>query len=728
MLFQFRYFVRYSLFAFYCAIAFSSAAFARLFTAQDDLNKSPAAIEANQLDYDSNEQVVSASGNVQVVQGKRRLDADGLSYDQKTDRITANGNIVLYEPDGTLVKANSVALQQNLTTGTIQDITVIFPDRSHATALNAVRVNDYLTDLHHATYTSCTVCYDEKTNAEKAPLWKIRAEKTSIDEKKESIKYKNARLEVYGVPVFYTPYFSHPTPNASSKSGFLIPKYENSSVFGTRVSTPFYISIAPNMDLTITPTITSKLNSILEGDYRHLIEKGEYELKTSITNPPRFNDQGQETEGHDIRGHIEGSGHFDISDHWTWGFRGSRATDDTYLRKYYYSFEDTLTATANATYTNDRNFAQVETITFQELQSTDDPGQTPLILPHIQGQWESKPGTYGDKYGLTTDALSLQRDNGTSSHRLSSTVYWQVPYITASGHKFEWKNSLRGDGYNVSNVVIPDEQNQFDGTQGRLIPQTELEWSYPLISRQENYRILVSPIIDVIASPYGGNSLRIPNEDSQDIEFSDVNLFSDDHFTGLDRVEEGPRVNYGLKANIDHDQYGYTNLLIGQTYQMKKNPQFDIESGLGNNQSDVVGRIAYSYNQVFDVAYQFRLDNKELTSNRNFIHTGINYNRVSFNMDYLSSHETFDNITGTSAKRELMAAGTKVQLDDRWAIAGTGNRDLEEGAWRSTRGDLIYDGDCVTLTFTLNRDFTRDRDIEPNTSVSFQVSLKNLTD
>ena len=82
---SFRSFVIYSAFALGSTLALHSIAFGRLFNDESDLGKVPAEIEANQLDYDTNSEIVTATGNVEVVQGTRKLNADGLSYDQKTD-------------------------------------------------------------------------------------------------------------------------------------------------------------------------------------------------------------------------------------------------------------------------------------------------------------------------------------------------------------------------------------------------------------------------------------------------------------------------------------------------------------------------------------------------------------------------------------------------------------------------------------------------------------------
>ena len=60
--------------------------------------------------YDDHLEIVTARGNVEVVQGDRTLLADSISYDRKTDVVTANGNISLLEPTGDVMFAERVEL------------------------------------------------------------------------------------------------------------------------------------------------------------------------------------------------------------------------------------------------------------------------------------------------------------------------------------------------------------------------------------------------------------------------------------------------------------------------------------------------------------------------------------------------------------------------------------------------------------------------------------------
>jgi LPS-assembly protein len=716
--------------AFIIIAAFLNTSYAQDYIDTDlkENSKKPAEIEADSMNYDEEARIVSAEGKVEITQGDIVLFADKVIYNQNTNVVKAKGNISLMEPGGNVLFADSIELKEDLKKGVIQNFRIKFIDDSRMWATKGERVNEKLTVLEDIHYTPCKQCNEDPS---KPPLWQVRAKKATIDEEKQRVKYNHAFFEIKGVPALYTPYISHPTPNAKRKSGFLIPKYSTDKIFGTTVKTPYYYNIAPNKDLTLTPIFTSKEGPILAGDYRHLFKSGEMEIKASITNPDKVDVNGNQISGREIRGHIEGNGDFRINDIWSWGFIGKRSTDDTYLEKYDFGEEDILTSRVFATAIKDRNYLHTESITFQGLRSNDDPGSTPLIIPSITSHYEKLTGFHGSRFIADANLLVLTRDDGVSSNRLSVKGGWNLPHITKSGHVFELKTSLRADGYFVDEVLEnPSNPNsrELDGPTSRFIPEAQIGWKLPVVNKIKDKQVFLEPTANFIVTPYGGNPDKIPNEDAQDIEFSDENLFDSNHFTGYDRIESGPRLNYGLRGRVTDANYGELSFLFGQNYHFKENNNFSSRTGLDGNFSDYVGRVGYQRDENFDLAYRFRVDDETFTVNRSAVTANVNIAPVKFNLDYLSVDENFDTTTSNfgNENRELIIAGSSLDINKEWNISGSGHRDLEDGEWVYTKANLLYKGNCVDVNFEWFKEFTSDRDIRPNTTFSLQISLKNL--
>ena len=102
------------------------------------------------------------------------------------------------------------------------------------------------------------------------------------DKIKKTLNYKNAWLKVYDVPVLYFPKFFHPDPTVKRQSGFLTPKFAQSS---QSLSLSLSANLKKdNIDLTFTPRVYTDDKIILQTEYRHLTKNSNHVLDFSIKN------------------------------------------------------------------------------------------------------------------------------------------------------------------------------------------------------------------------------------------------------------------------------------------------------------------------------------------------------------------------------------------------------------------------------------------------------------
>jgi LPS-assembly protein len=179
-------------------------------------------ITADEVSYDQELGSIIAHGNVEIVQGKRVLLADSISYNQKIDTVSASGNISLLEPSGEVRFAEFVELRDQFKNGVIKELRILLTDKSRFAASEASRHDGVRTVMKQAVFSPCKVC---KEDPQRAPLWQLKAEQIVHHQVDKEITYRNAFLEFYGVPVAYTPYFSHPDPTVHRRTGFLSPDF-----------------------------------------------------------------------------------------------------------------------------------------------------------------------------------------------------------------------------------------------------------------------------------------------------------------------------------------------------------------------------------------------------------------------------------------------------------------------------------------------------------------------
>jgi len=234
---------------------------------------------------------------------------------------------------------------------------------------------------------------------------------------------------------------------------------------------------------------------------------------------------------------------------------------------------------------------------------------------------------------------------------------------------------------------------------------------------------MFEPIVSAVVSPYGGNSANIPNEDSQNLEFDDTNLFSVNRFSGLDRVEGGPRLNYGFKWGVFGKSGGSTSLLLGQSYRYRTDDTFAVGSGLEDNFSDIVGRVHVSPNPLLDIYYRTRIDKANLEARRNEISLGAGVPALRLITNYVY----FDRQEGSEfAGREEISGSLSSQFTETWRSSLGATRDLAEQDLRSMSLNLTYEDECLIFSSSLNRTFFQNQELHPENSIIFRIMFKTL--
>ncbi|MBC8159506.1 MAG: LPS-assembly protein LptD [Alphaproteobacteria bacterium] len=671
----------------------------------------PVLLRADELSHDRELGIVNARGNVEVSRNDRVLLADSITYNQKDDILTAKGNVSFLEPTGEVVFSEYVELTGDFKDGLIEDIRMILSDGARLAANGARRTGGIKHEMSKAVYSPCYLCPDDPA---KPPLWQIKAIKVTHDKRSRDITYEDAWLEVMGLPVAYTPFMSHPDPTVKRRTGFLVPSIGTSSDLGIVVKTPYFININPWQDITLNPIYTSEEGPVMAGEYRHRLATGELEVAASITSDSDS----------DVRGHVDATGEFDINNTWRWGFDANRSTDDTYLRRYGFPSSSTLTSRLFAEGFRKRNYVSANAYTFQGLQESDDPGQTPLVLPMVNYHHVGEPDSLGGRKRLDASFLSLTRNEGSDTQRISVNAGWDLPYVGPMGDIYLLSASVRGDAYHVKDLERDGNKSDYDGFSERLLYEVGLHWRYPFVRSQGRAIQVIEPMASAIISPYGGNPDTIPNEDSQDFEFDDTNLFSANRFPGLDRVEGGPRVNYGLRWGVFGLGGGHTSFLVGQSVRAKDDDTFAENSGLEGHFSDIVARARISPGKHLDLTYRTRLDKEDFAPRRNEVSVTAGPDVLRLNTNYVFFDRQPDSEFSTS--REEWRSSVAAKLSRYWRSRGNYVYDVQDSEMRSYGLDLTYEDECVALTTTWGRSFFRDRDIEPTDTIFFRLNLKTL--
>ncbi len=692
----------------------------------------PVALTADQIIHDRELGIVTANGRVEIVQRDRSLVADAVSYNLKQDIISASGNVTMMDPGGDVIFADHFELTGDFKDGVAKEIRMILADNSRLSAQGAQRIAGNRTDFDKAVYTACEPC---SKHPDRRPLWEAKAERVTHNQAEKTIEYRDAWIELAGVPVIYTPYLAHPDPSVKRKTGFLVPTPSMSSNLGANVTVPYFWAIDEQQDVTFAPRFlfpkssTTKVPEVenaersllqrvvLAGEHRWLGEKGEAKTVASLT---------ADKNTADLRGHIDATGRFDLSNIWRTGYQIQRASDDTYNAIYGYPISSNRPFLTTRPYLEGfgrQNYAMMEGFAFQGLRQTDDPGGAPVVLPHAMFSHVGSPGSKGGYWSMDSDMLAYARSEGTDATRLSSQVAWNRPMQGRFGDMTNFTASLRGDAYHADQGSSGGSANT-----GRVVPQVAANWRFPFIRPSQSMPQVIEPLMMVAASPNGGNSRDIPNEDSLAFELDEINVLRANRGVGLDRVEGGVRGAYGLRWSGHPSRGGFVTAQAAQGWRAHTDSVYGRNSGFEDKLSDYVGRVDFSPNANIAFLNRVRLDKDSLEVRRNENTFSVGTPLLRSSITYMM-FERVENDDINLARRQGLSFTLGSELTQYWSVLGSASYDLTENGgplgWASR---LTYSDECFAFVTNMRQLYTNDRDNMSGFELTFNIVFKTLGD
>ena len=243
------------------------------------------------------------------------------------------------------------------------------------------------------------------------------------------IYFEDARLEFWGHPVAWMPYFSAPDPTVKRKTGVLVPTITSSSVYGQAIEVPYYWALAPDYDATLAPMITTKQGPMLQGEFRQRLINGAYSIRAAgiyqLDKGYFTSATGENAPGYrDFRGSVESSGQFALTDKWVWGWDGIAMTDKTFLQDYnphlsrYTSSDPFLSGGTSEgisqlylTGKGNRSYFDVRSIYYLGFSDADAQGQIPVIHPVLDYNYTFDHPVLDGELGYDINFTSLTRQS-----------------------------------------------------------------------------------------------------------------------------------------------------------------------------------------------------------------------------------------------------------------------------------------------------------------------------
>lgn len=708
---------------------------------------------ADELVYNRDADTITAQGSVQIDYDGNKLVARQVTYDQKTGRLLATGNVQIVEKDGNQIFTDKIDITDDFKDGFVNALRVETTDDTRFAAESAERQGGNVTIFNQGVYTACEPCVE---HPEKAPIWQIKSRKIIWNGTKKTIRFEAARFELFGMPIATLPAFEIADPSVKRKTGFLIPGIHYKSQLGYGLTVPFYVALAPNYDLLLSPTIYSKQGLLAEVDFRQKFDNGSYSLKLAGIHQMKTNEFAATSVDatHKNRGLIGSKGQFNINPRWTFGWDVLVQSDKNFGYTYgidgysdfYRKNEVYLTGLSG------RNYLDMHAYKFNAQEATVGKALNEMQpwVGSLDYSWTAPQSVYGgefnfdmnvrgthrsliDKLAAGTGAGNIRGVSG-STERLSAEAEWKRTFITQGGLSITPLLALRGDG----DLLNTADLTRTAALRGMATAGMELRW--PVLFSTTSATHIIEPIAQIYVRNNETHAGQLPNEDAQSFVFDASTLFERDKFSGWDRVEGGTRANFGLRYSGAFNNGWSAYALAGQSYQLGGRNSFASPdllavgafSGLESKVSDYVAMAGVSNNNGLTVALRGRFDEKTFETRRG--EAELSYAGDPFALGVRYAYIQAQPKYGFDVDRHEVTGNASVKFKTNWRAFGSLTYDIRNKYVSNNTIGFGYDDSCTSysLTYAESRSLKTVAGVtsisKPVRSIGFFLSFRTLGD
>jgi LPS-assembly protein len=494
------------------------------------------------------------SGDVTVKVAGRDMHCDHLSYQALNQELTLDGAVRYQDAALKVTGDGGRYLAPSAQISHARFELLQHPGRGEAESISTA--NGDVIELDRVVYTTCP-----KGVAD----WELRSRRMRLNTRTlRGIGY-NTRVDFKGLPVLYLPVISFPLSSAR-QSGFLFPTIGSSSGSGATVSIPWYWNIAPNQDLTATPTIYTSRGVGLGGDYRYLTASGKGELQGDFLPDDKVllaNGQRPRLD----RGLMRLNASQGLGAGWRLDVEAARVSDTQYFQDFTQGGTQStsivfLPRDLRVGLRSDVWQLRAQLLDFPNLDETLSSADRPYAeLPRLTAaaHWL---GTSGLGSRLDSELVDFTRHDGTTGWRGHAAPGLSFDYTTPG---FYLRPSADMDFTAYSLAAAPT----VNATPNRTLPILAVDTALQLerLSPGGRDRLMtLEPRLFYVYIPYR-NQDELPVFDSGVPDPNFVSLFSANRYAGFDRIGDANEVTVGLTSRMLQASSGrqYLSATLGQT-------------------------------------------------------------------------------------------------------------------------------------------------------------------
>lgn len=491
-----------------------------------------------------------ARGSVKLVRDDLTVESDWIRYDIGPDKLKAGDKVVMKRGSDTL-SGSSLEMTINTREGDLLD--PVFQMQRGALRGDAVKLifgGPQRYTVKNSRITSCAPGRDD---------WYIHSSTLELDYNKNRGEAWNGWVEFQGTPILYYPWIDFPL-DGNRKSGLLAPSFGVSSRNGVQLITPAYLDLAPNYDATIYPRYMGKSGVMIGGEFRYL-QPGYTGMLRADTVDDRITDMRRNSMALQHKQQFSKELQLEIN--------AQKVSDNAYLSDYgeqlSVSSQSNLPREGKLTYTGEDwnamlRWQRYQTLTTQSNQVEKPYDRIPQLLVNAQPQLMN-----GMLFNASAEVTDFQHPDKTSGVRTWAYPSVSVPYNES------WGFITPKLGVHTTRYQLNNQGTTSTTDMTRTLPIASVDSG--LYFERETSLFgkdavqTLEPRLYYLYIPYRKQS-DLPVFDTGETDLSFTQMFSENQFSGQDRINDANQVTLAMTSRLFESASGVEllNLTMGQRF------------------------------------------------------------------------------------------------------------------------------------------------------------------
>ena len=693
-------------------------------------------INANTFLYNKKKSTLTALGDVEITNIKNdfSIKTEGIIYDTYKKEILSEKNMLIKDEEGNSAKAESfflnlnnsvvklkkmkmIDLQQNIIKLDVafinlntkkligKDVSISLnnktfnKDNEPRLKGTSLTTNMQTSTLQKGVFTTC------KRNDD-CPPWQLQASEIRHDKQKKTIYYDNAWLKVYDKPVFYFPKFFHPDPTVKRQSGFLMPRFTDSSALGSSLNIPYFNVISDSKDLTFTPRVYFDNKILAQTELRTVDANSKNNFDFSLLNNPDGKNHSHFFSKSEKKLNLD---NFIDSDLY---MNIQRTSDDTFLKTY--ALESPLINSVSTLESSIGLNLNKEDLTFNtEVQiyenlSADKIDRYEYVLPAytLSKNLDYTFNTNGQSTFTSSGYIKNYYTNITEKRNINDLLYSSGFEYSKIGLQKNYNILLKN--VNEAGKNSPSFKEKQNHTIGSLF---QYNLTYPLINEGKNFTDFLTPISTLNFSPNKSKNYR--NTDSRvDV----TNIFSLNRSGEQDSVEGGLSLVYGLEyLKTNKNNKNILEVNIANQIRLDEDKNLPINSSLGQKTSNFVGNFILNPSKYISLNYDYSIDENLSDTNYQSLSSTLTINNFVTTFEYVNENNLNEN--------SFLSNETTFNFDESFSIGFNTRSNKETSITEYYNLIYQYKNDCLTAAIEYNKDYYSDRALKADESIFFKLTI-----